>query len=225
MKHYKYLIITAFSALICGACTEKKIEPEVTPKEVVVGEAVDLGLSVKWADHNVGAAIPQEAGDFFAWGETEPKSYYDWNTYKHCGGTWNTINKYNDDSYYGSIDHKTVLESQDDAATTIWGADWRMPTAQEMEELRTHCTWTRTNLEGVAGYIVKSMKNDNSIFLPAAGFINENRLSPGACYYWTSTVQLNNMGFACRLYHNVDGTNTNSSYRVHGMPVRPVSNK
>lgn len=208
----------------CTAC-KKDSKPEDSPKEVVVGKPVDLGLSVKWADHNVGAVVAEESGDFFAWGETEPKSFYDWNTYKHCDGKWNTINKYNNDSYYGKIDDKTVLESSDDVAIVLWGSSWRMPTVAEMEELRTQCIWNRKTVNGVVGYEVLSKSNDNSIFLPAAGYFTEDRHAEGGCYYWTSNVQENNTGFAWRLYHNNDGTNTGSNYRVHGIPVRPVFNE
>lgn len=39
-------------------------------------EYIDLGLSVKWATHNVGANTPEECGDYYAWGETTTKSTY-----------------------------------------------------------------------------------------------------------------------------------------------------
>ena len=134
-------------------------------------EYVDLGLSVKWATCNVGATKPEEYGDYFAWGETQPKDYNDWSTYKWCIGSYNTLTKYNTSSSYGTVDNKTVLAKTDDAATVNWGGSWRMPTDTEWTELRENCTWTWTtqNSEygyGVHGYRVTSKKNGNSIFLP-----------------------------------------------------------
>lgn len=76
-------------------------------------EYVDLGLSVKWATFNIGATSPEEYGDYFAWGETEPKDKYSWATYKW--GTSSNLIKYN------TTDGKTILEPADDAATVNWG--------------------------------------------------------------------------------------------------------
>jgi hypothetical protein len=114
--------------------------------------------------------MPEEYGDYFSWGETSPKDYYDWSTYKWCKGSSNTLTKYNTDSSYGTVDNKTTLELSDDAARINWGGKWRMPTKAEFEELRSNCTWTWTTRNGVNGYHVTSNKNGNSIFLPAAGY-------------------------------------------------------
>ena len=94
---------------------------------------VDLGLSVLWAAYNVGASSPEEYGGYYAWGETENKTIYNWNTYKWCMGDYTNITKYGESSTYGIIDYKRVLELDDDAAHVNWGGNWRMPTAEEME--------------------------------------------------------------------------------------------
>ena len=136
-------------------------------------EYVDLGLSVKWATCNVGASKPEEYGDYFAWGETQPKNTYDWSTYKWCNGSYDTQTKYCTKSSYGTVDNKTQLELSDDAARANWGGSWRMPTDAEMTELREQCTWTWTTQNGVYGYKVTSKKSgytNKSIFLPAAGY-------------------------------------------------------
>lgn len=87
-------------------------------------DLVDLGLSVKWATCNVGANTPEEYGDYFAWGETRPKDYYNWGTYKYCNGYYNTMTKYCTNSSYGKVDNKTTLELEDDAAYINWGGSW-----------------------------------------------------------------------------------------------------
>lgn len=137
-------------------------------------EYVDLGLSVKWATCNVGAGKPEEYGDYYAWGETEPKDFYFWDTYKYCDGTYNSLTKYTDSAYGkdGFSDNKSVLDPEDDVAHVKWGGNWRIPTKEELEELRTKCTWTSTTLNGVKGYSVTSNVDgytDRSIFLPATG--------------------------------------------------------
>ena len=98
---------------------------------------VDLGLSIKWATCNVGASSPEEYGDYFAWGETEPKSIYDWSTYKYCNGSETTLTKYNYSNIYGTVDNKTTLEMSDDAARANWGGGWRMPTEANRGILQT----------------------------------------------------------------------------------------
>ena len=93
-------------------------------------EWVDLGLTsgTLWATCNVGATAPEDYGDYFAWGETEPKEDYSWSTYKWCNGSYKTQTKYCTNSKYGTVDDKTELEPEDDAAFVNWGSTWRMPT-------------------------------------------------------------------------------------------------
>ena len=95
-------------------------------------------MSVKWATCNVGATKPEEYGDYFAWGETDPKSTYDWSTYKYCNGSSSTLTKYNTDNSQGTVDNKTTLDLSDDAARANWGDSWRMPTDAELTELRSN---------------------------------------------------------------------------------------
>lgn len=131
-------------------------------------EAVDLGLSVKWATCNVGAEFPEQYGGYYAWGETEEKSNYSWSTYKWCKGSYDSLSKYCTNSRYGNVDNKTVLDSEDDVAHVKWGDNWRMPTLDEFGELVEKCTWEWTTVNGVGGHKVTA-PNGNSIFLPATG--------------------------------------------------------
>ena len=162
---------------------------------------VDLGLSVKWATCNVGATKPEDFGDYFAWGETEPKSTYNWSTYKWCNGSDETLTKYCNKKKYGHkkfVDNKTTLELSDDAAHANWGGSWRMPTNAEITELKNNCTWTWTTQNGVNGYKVTSKKNGNSIFLPAAGYRGGSSLYDAGIYgnYWSSSLFTDNPGLA-----------------------------
>lgn len=157
---------------------------------------VDLGLpsGLKWATMNLGAKSPEDYGDYFAWGETKKKDYYDWQSYKWCtsDGTENhtRMTKYCSHSEYGTVDNKIVLEPNDDAAHVVWGGDWRMPTREEMVELREKCTWEWTSLNRVNGYKVTG-PNGKSIFLPAASAMYKDIAAPLAGTngdYWTSSV-------------------------------------
>ena len=193
-----------------------------------VGEAVDLGLSVKWASWNVGASAPEDYGAHFAWGETESKEQYNWVSYICCNGSSSTLTLYNTSSSYGKVDNKTTLDPVDDAAHVNWGGNWRMPTDAEWTELMNYCTWTRTTENGVNGRRVTSNKEgytDKSIFLPAAGSRNDTVLydvgSLGA--FWSSSLDTGTPYFARDVYFRAgDVQHRFGDYRFYGLSVRPV---
>ena len=200
-------------------------EMSFTTETPAVHEYVDLGLSVKWATCNVGASKPEEYGDYFAWGETEPKEVYDWSTYKYCNGSDNSLTKYNNNSNWGTVDNKTQLELTDDVARANWGGSWRMPTDAELTELRKQCTWTWTTQNGVNGYKVTSKSNGNSIFLPAAGYRDGSPLYEAGRYscYWSSSLGSLLPSLAYVLSFNSDSVSSGGeSGRFYGLSVRPV---
>ena len=189
-------------------------------------EYVDLGLSVKWATCNVGANAPKEYGDYFSWGEVEPKTTYSWSTYKYCAGSSSTMTKYCSQSSYGNngfTDGKTVLDPEDDVATANWGGAWRMPTDEEWSELRTECTWTRTTENGVYGRKVTG-PNGNSIFLPAAGCMYDSGLGSAGSdgNYWSSSLLTGSPNDAYGVYFDSGSMGWNYTSRFCGQSVRPV---
>ena len=190
-------------------------------------EYVDLGLSVKWATCNVGANKPEEYGDYFAWGETKPKNIYNWSTYKWCNGSCETLTKYCNEKKYGHkrfVDNKTTIDIADDVAHINWGGNWRMPTDDELNELRTECTWVWCIQNMVQGYKVTSKSNGNSIFLPAAECqVGTSRKGIGNLgYYWSSSLCIDNPYNARYLYFNSSYVIRNSYNRDSGRSVRPV---
>ena len=186
---------------------------------------VDLGLpsGLKWATCNVGANAPEEYGDYFAWGETQTKSTYDWSTYKWCNGDYNKLTKYSTNSSYGTVDNKTVLDKEDDAAAANWGGAWRMPTKAEQDELRQQCTWTWTTKNAVRGYQVTG-PNGKSIFLPAAGYLYDSGLDYAGShgFYWLSSLYTDNPSVAYGLSFHSNGVVWDGDYRRYGRSVRPV---
>ena len=196
MKKIFYLVTLVIFSLLFVQC-----EKEPDGKGVHEGhEFVDLGLpsGLKWAAYNVGAESPEQSGDYFAWGEVEPKSYYFWNTYKYSGDKDSTFTKYCTDTICGLngfVDNKLQLDIEDDAAHVNWGGNWRMPTADELDDLRYSCTWKWTTKNGVAGLLGTSRVEgytDRTIFFPAAGYYFENQLefntALGDGLYWSKSA-------------------------------------
>lgn len=162
---------------------------------------VDLGLpsGTMWATCNVGANKPEDFGDYFACGETKPKTNYD------------------HDSFMGA----TYYYDVDDAARANWGGQWRMPTREELEELWKYCTWTWTSMNGAEGYKVSSNKNSNAIFLPAAGFyMGTNLIQKEGGFYWSSTYDT--YGGANHITFYSTGIKMSSNNRWEGKSVRAV---
>ncbi len=196
---------------------------------------VDLGLSVRWATANVGAEHPYDYGLYFAWGETtgftsdtsDGRSFR-WSDYKWCNGSYNTLTKYNNDTSNGTVDNKTVLDPEDDAAAVNMGGAWRMPTKAELDELRTLCTWAwqeagNTAYNGVAGYKVTG-SNGNSIFLPATGFRRGESFDYAGTrgYYWSASLIESSPGYAYSLHFGSDYAYCSYFYRYDGYTVRAV---
>lgn len=204
-------------------------------------EYVDLGLSVKWATCNLGATKPEEYGLYYQWGDTQGYSsgkYFGWSdgignvTYKWCNGSENSLTKYNTKSLYGTVDNKTVLDMEDDAARVALGGNWRMPTDAEWTELRNNCTWTwisNYNGTGVAGMIVASKKSgytNKSIFLPAAGCRSGDGLLSHAGsggYYCSSSLCTDGPYYAWLVSFDSGNVSKSLGYRYLGQSVRPVS--
>ena len=185
---------------------------------------VDLGLSVKWATCNVGASSPSDYGNYFAWGETRPKSEYTWSNLRYCDdNSGNSFAKYNTDSRYGTVDNKKKLELADDAARQNWGGSWRMPTDAELTELREKCIWTWTTQDGKNGCRVTSKTNGNCIFLPAAGYRLEDILYFAGSFGDYRSSSLNDPYGAWHLGFNSNEVDRRNSVRCLGLPVRPVS--
>ena len=211
-----------------------------TKESTIPVGAVDLGIvmtrtdgttyKLYWAKSNLSdkglCANPEDYGDYYAWGETEPKENYSWSTYKF-GTSSTSLTKYNTNSANGTVDNKIVLDPEDDVAHVKLGGKWRMPTDAEWTELRTKCTWTwTTNYNGtsVKGRIVTAT-NGNSIFLPAAGDRHDTGLSNVGSVggYCSSSLSTDYPYNAWSVYFESGRVLRYDDYRYYGISVRPVS--
>lgn len=225
------LMTLGFTSVLVSSCSTSTAQRSSNADgKGAVCESVDLGLSVNWATCNVGASSPTDFGGYFAWGEVQSKSSYDWESYKLCKGSLESITKYCVDNGHGSVDGRQTLDKSDDAATVALGGSWRIPTRDEVRELTEKCTWTWTNAGGVSGYKVTSNVQgytDKSIFLPAGGYrwgttSNESGLT--GCY-WSSSVYPDDSSNAYNLTFNSLNVEWYMDGRASGFAVRPVINK
>ncbi len=193
-------------------------------------EYVDLGLpsGTLWATCNIGAASPEDYGDYFAWGETAPKEVFNWSTYKWCNGSDMTMTKYCTSSEYGFIDNKTELDLEDDAAWMNWGPMWRTPSLEQQEELFDYCTLEWTQINGVNGRLFTG-PSGNTLFLPAAGYRwdNSHYNVDSNGYYWSRTLSSFNpralgMGFSWGTWGWGYGYGRENGYTIR--PVRVSQN-
>jgi len=195
-----------------------------------------------WADRNIGAKKPEDSGLYFWWGDTVGHNlssdgkfdfYFEYSDFTNCPTPGKSIDTLQSEGWVVSKGGIYVLASEHDAAHVHWGGNWRMPTAQELEDLwsdyysysKRKCDWTWTTRNGVSGCIVsgRGAYVSNSIFLPAAGYglgtmLNNTRPSG---YYWSSVP------YPGRGYARAMSITSNSQFeyyygRGHGMSVRPV---
>lgn len=208
---------------------------------------VDLGLpsGLKWADRNVGAASPEDVGLYFAWGETAGytaeqveagEKTFNWSNCFDTIDGGSSFNKY-------ATDKLTVLETADDAAMVNMGSDWRMPTDTECEELINNTVASFIDLDGnefsqsdaQSGAItegnLKGVRftgtNGNSIFMPAAGYCDEDMVDGISLvgYFWSSSLNTSSSQEArLMFFYHVGGLEVYNTDRYVGLSIRGVCN-
>ncbi len=150
------------------SCMAAVATTAATAQEATAPEAVDLGLSVKWADRNLGASTSMDGGGYYAFGETEEKDYYSWNTYQHCD---------NADMFCQHDLGENISGTEYDAAFTTLGGGWRMPTKEEVEELLANCTSENIPAnEDVPRYTRFTAANGAYIDIAITGYMNKDKL-------------------------------------------------
>lgn len=231
--------LSVLSTLLLTGCYNKKnsVEAESTThqqKEEMEGEHdfIDLGLpsGTLWATTNIGARLPEDPGDYFAWGETKPKQEYSWNTYKYSYRDnskflhENQMTKYCTNKKDGTVDNKTELEPTDDAAVVNWGSNWRIPSREQIKELSDKCEWKKTTLPGRKKVFRVTGPNGNVLILPCGGkFLGRGLIDivgEASALYWSRTLNtyIDNSSAECITNGNVNLT----SQRSLGLLVRAI---
>lgn len=182
------------------------IEGKLPSSGVIDGhEYVDLGLQVKWATNNIGANMPYERGNYYAWAEVVTKSKYE---------VANSI------SYGKPIYRSTILGNPKyDAARKNWGGKWRLPKTDEAYWLIRKCKWEYAEMNGQLGFLLTSIKNGNMLFIPS--LYDDDATG----YIWTSDeCDMDDKEQACSLFYTTGhgGIKIWSESRASGLPIRPV---
>ena len=178
---------------------------------------IDLGLpsGTKWACCNVGADKPEAFGGYYAWGETEEKEVYNWNTYIYCDGSYETCHDIGSD----------ISGTKYDVARVKWGGKWCMPTINDINELYDNTTSEWVTHNNVMGIKFTSKTNSSCyIFLPAVG----GRWDGDLLYagesgdYWSSTQEPDYSDYAYYLFFGSGYADWSIDSRSNGRSVRPV---
>ena len=230
MKKIFYALMTSVIALCGTGCSSSE---ESVSGQLEGHNYVDLGLpsGTLWATCNLGANQPEENGAYYAWGETSPKSEFEWTNYKYGNGEAESrikMTKYCSHEKKGAVDNIQLLDSTDDAASATWNGKWRIPTKEEWEELLDGCTWEWVKNYKGSGLDMKkgtSKSNGKTILFPFSGYYNGTAFFNNSSAFWSSTQKADNgldAYFVRMLTHN---QNMNNGHRKQGMTIRAVASK
>ena len=222
----------------CNQAILTEAEKGDVPISIFAGSAsghdyvdLDLPSGTLWATCNIGASNPEDFGDYYAWGETQTKSVYNWESYRYAQGTSKhdpRLTKYcgsSDMGNNGFTDNLTTLQGSDDPATANWGNGWHTPSDRQWNELmiNTTCQWTTRN--GVKGLLCTSKKNGESVFLPAAGYRWDSSSKDDNVYgYYNSSDLVYSYPINLMVFM-FDELDTAGGWRPCGRSVRPVREK
>ena len=190
---------------------------------------VDLGLpsGTLWADRNVGAAAPEAIGGYYAWGETEEKSTYSWDSYlctlQQCGTSSDPIRANYLIRERSGLWEGSISKSEFDVATKQWGSAWAMPTKEQVEELWNNCTSKSVTINDVPCTEFTGPNGNTIIFSGATGQGYKNNTSFQKTFpqFWTATIYWGNYGMKAYYFTTISSM-VMSDYRNYGMQVRPI---
>ena len=232
-EDFEYDGLLSFDYWAYGNTESFELSPDYGDEYIT---AVDLGLSVKWASCNLGATRPEDAGNYYAWGEVETKEEYNINNYIHIDQN-RKYTKYCTDTKYGKYDGRTVLTADDDAAQQHLGGKWQIPSSSDWYELYTQCSWGWTTINGIKGYKICGIKEgyrDNYIFIPAAGIWTNKKpdLSETTDTSWGNywSNELHHNALTCECGITIEFTKNTIKIsdiegRYKGLPIRAVLRK
>ena len=188
-----------------GNYVESNVISVTTDAKFPIPDAVDLGLSVKWAKWNMGASSEYEVGGYYGWGDPTG-DMMSWTSSDYANGYTGT-KIYGDEKY--------------DIATANWGKGWRLPKKEEVEELMEKSTITATTQNGVAGYMLTC--NGQSIFLPKGGYEYSNKFYyDNYSMYWTGETDSQLHPYELAIYSKTQYAIVANNNKATHMLIRPV---
>lgn len=223
MKRYVFLTLL-LPVLTAAYCQSRLSCPDGNHPHMI-----DLGLpsGTKWACCNVGAKSPTEYGGLYAWGETATKKDYSLSTYKNAyksrngQGMWDF---HHDTGYWQVKDlGKCISNTNYDAAHTLWGGGWQMPTHKQFEELLDKCSYKWEDVDGIYCGVFTG-PNGASIVIPAAGACryDECIYRGETGFYWSGSRTIDEQLVACYLYLDEGDAYEADHARERGHSIRPV---
>ena len=167
---------------------------------------IDLGLpsGLLWATCNLGASVPEDAGNYYAWGETSPKTFFSEDNYIYK------------DFPIGLTD---ISGTEYDAATVALGGTWRMPTKEEIKELTENCTRTQTTRNGKFCMELTG-PNGNKLIVARGGLGEQGTTHEDGYGLWSSTKKGSTTAFRAW-----EWTIISYSFTWQGIPIRPVTSQ
>lgn len=212
MKKIYNLILTALLLLCASPALATNDTNSCPPPKGV--KMVDLGLSVKWADRNVGATSVDDYGQMFMWSS--------------CNSNL-TLSDVNWAAPNRNTAPVNICGTKFDVARTKWGAPWRLPSKKELKELVKLCKWEWTEKDNTEGWLVTG-PNGNFIYLPAAGYNNDGiEFRDSWACYWSGTAVAPKDRNAYDLEAIKENANSKArvftSERILSQSIRPVASK
>lgn len=205
----------------------KRIDTHISSwskQNLPIPEPVDMGLpsGTMWASFNLGADKSEEFGFFYSWGETEPKTFFEWSNYRYGGS--GGLTKYNTSAEKGAIDNLITLQNEDDAAFVAYSEDWHIPSLEDFHELQDNCTCSAVTHNNVSGVELTSKVNGNKLFFPIPGnFVGSILWNLGSeGYYWLSDLDTDNPTHALCFSVNKSVQSIGGFDRSAGIQIRAV---
>lgn len=209
---------------------------------------IDMGFesNILWAQYNLGVSLSNLNvhtgwyGDYYAWGEIQPKENYTWDTYKYAENE-TTLTKYcvyNEKEVkwhdkYHEMDNKYELENIDDAAYMKFGEGWKIPSKKDFNELLKNSTNIYVNeyngIPNLRGRVFTSKINRNELFFPATSYKINSQLNEDTDgydgYYWSSTIveHIPNEAYHLSIFKEHYGVGGDQRYV--GFSIRPIYKK
>ena len=170
----------------------------VQESDIDTSDVVDLGLSVKWCGHNLGATAPEKYGSYYRWADG--------------------MNGRSLDGFPTDVE---IAGTKYDVAFNTSEGKYKTPTRKQFKELIDRCRWSWVTYHGTTGCKITG-PSGKSIFLPGAGRKSDYGIyrKDAFGYYWSSS-KAHNLN-AYYLYFNEEDSDLTYEPVLTLRSIRPV---